>query len=126
MARRSRGRGRGGFSGIRMDFTTVALLAGVGYLLYTWMATPAAAEETVSLGGGQAIVPQPAGTVWYSDPFNASPAGQVGDQSFFIGSLPPGSSPPWRLASEAEIAAMNLGLAAGTIVAAGGGMIVHA
>jgi hypothetical protein len=112
-------------SGVQFDFTTVALLAGVGYLVYTqfFAPAPAMAEPGVSTGG-QNILPQPAGTVWYSDPFQQMD-GMPGDQSFFIGSLPPGSSPPWRMASVTEIAAMNLGLAAGTIVAAGGGLIVH-
>lgn len=103
-----------------MNLTTVALLAGVGYLIYTTFL----AEPTVATGG-QPILAQPAGTVWYSDPFQQSPDGMTGDLSFFIGSLPPGAAPPWRLASVTEIDAMNLGLMAGTIVAAGGGLIVH-
>ena len=120
MARRRRG------GGMKFDVTTVALLAGVGYLVYTTFFAPetTAFEPGVSTGGQQ-ILPQPAGTVWYSDPFQQSMDGMTGDQSFFIGSLPPGSAPPWRMASGTEIAAMNLGLAAGTIVAAGGGLIVH-
>ena len=120
MARRRRG------GGMKFDVTTVALLAGVGYLVYTTFFAPeATAFEPGVSTGGQQILPQPAGTVWYSDPFQQSMDGMTGDQSFFIGSLPPGSAPPWRMASGTEIAAMNLGLAAGTIVAAGGGLIVH-
>jgi len=98
----------------------LAMVAGVGYLIYATFFAEAAPVST----GGQGILAQPSGTVWYSDPFQ-NMEGMMGDSSFFIGSLPPGSAPPWRLASVTEIAAMNLGLMAGTIVAAGGGLIVH-
>ena len=110
---------RGGMFGT-LDPFKLAMFAGVGYLIYTTFFAEAVPVST----GGQGILPQPAGTVWYSDPFQ-NMEGMMGDSSFFIGSLPPGSAPPWRLASVTEIAAMNLGLMAGTIVAAGGGLIVH-
>lgn len=98
------------------------LWGGLAYLVYKMM-TP----QPVSTGGVNQIIPQSAGSVWYADPFQTDPqTGMSGDQSFFMGSLPPGASPPWRLASDAEISALNLGLQAGTLVAAGGGLIVHA
>jgi hypothetical protein len=106
-----------------MSGTTMAMLAGIGYLIYTTFLAPSAAEAVST--GGQAIIPQSSGTVWYSDPF-LNLDGMPGDQSFFIGALPPGASPPWRLASVVEMAALNLGLAGGTLAVAGGGLIVQA
>ena len=117
MARRRRS-GAGG-----IDYFKVAMFAGIGYLIYSTFLAPGA-EAGVSTGG-QNILPQSSGTVWYSDPF-LTLDGMPGDQSFFIGSLPPGGSPPWRLASVVEMAALNLGLAAGTLAVAGGGLIVQA
>lgn len=123
MARRRRSGGTGG-----IDYFKVAMFAGVGYLIYATFLAPGASAMTFDPGvstGGQNIIPQPAGTVWYADPF-LNFEGVYGDQSFFIGSLPPGASPPWRMASAVEIAALNLGLAAGTLAIAGGGLIVQA
>lgn len=98
------------------------LWGGLAYLAYYYFTS-----QPVSTGGANQVIPQPAGTLWYADPFQQDPStGMAGDQSFFIGSLPPGASPPWRLASAQEIQAMNLGMQAGTLVAAGGGLIVHA
>lgn len=95
----------------------------VAYFAWSYFMTP----KAVATGGANVVMPQPAGTIWYSDPYQLDPAtGGVGDQSFFIGSLPPGVSPPWRTASQTEINAMNLGLAAGTLMAAGGGLIIQA
>ena len=95
---------------------------GLAYLAYYYFTS-----HPVSTGGANQILPQPAGTIWYSDPYQQDPAtGGAGDSSFFIGSVPPGAAPPWRLASATEINAMNLGMQAGTLVAAGGGLVVHA
>jgi hypothetical protein len=91
------------------DNTMLWVLGGV--LLYFWM-KPGAVST-----GGQAILPQDASTVWYSDP------NQGGGGEFFQGALPPGAAPPWRLASATEIAFMGEQLAAGGLVAAGGGLI---
>lgn len=100
------------------------LWGGIAYLAYAYFMKPA---QAVSTGGANQIIPQSAGSVWYADPFQSDPqSGMSGDQSFFIGPLPPGASPPWRLASDSEISALNLGMQAGTLVAAGGGLIVHA
>jgi hypothetical protein len=99
------------------------LWGGLAYLAYYYFSNP----SPVSTGGANQIIPQSAGSVWYADPFQTDPSsGMSGDQSFFMGPLPPGASPPWRLASDSEVSALNLGLQAGTLVAAGGGLIVHA
>lgn len=99
------------------------LWGGLAYLAYTYFTSP----QAVVTGGANLVIPQGAGAVWYADPFQSDPqTGMTGDQSFFIGPLPPGVSPPWRLASDSEVSALNLGMQAGTLVAAGGGLIVHA
>jgi hypothetical protein len=98
------------------------LWGGLAYLAYYLMQ-----PHAVTTGGANQVIPQSAGSVWYADPFQSDPqTGMSGDQSFFMGPLPPGVSPPWRLASDSEVSALNLGLQAGTLVAAGGGLIVHA
>lgn len=102
MARRRR---RGG------DNTMLWLLGGAA-LLFFWN-RPAGAVST----GGQMIVPQGGESIWYSDPY------QGGGGEFFTGSLPPGASPPWRLASTTEIGSMASGLMAGALVDAGGGLV---
>lgn len=105
------------------DWGQYLLWGGLAYLAWMFLKPSTA----VATGGANLVMPQPAGTVWYSDPLQMDPTtGGAGDQSFFIGSLPPGVSPPWRLASQVEINAMNLGLSAGTLVAAGGGLIAQA
>lgn len=57
--------------------------------------------------GQQWIESQPTDTVWYSDPYQQDSLGQSGDRSFYVGDLPPGEAPPWRLASETERIAME-------------------
>jgi hypothetical protein len=54
-------------------------------------------------GGSPATTPgMPSSTVWIAAPeLN-------GDGSLFVGVAPPGSSPPWREASQAEIAAAGI------------------
>lgn len=92
------------------DNTMLWVVGGV--LAYFWLKSPQAVST-----GGQAILPQDVTTVWYSDP------NQGGGGEFFQGALPPGAAPPWRLAAATEIAAMGEGLAAGSLMAAGGGLI---
>lgn len=70
--------------------------------------------------GGQSIIPQAGTAIWYSDPY------QGGGGEFFTGMLPPGASPPWRLASATEIGIMQSGLLSGSLAAAGGGLIAPA
>lgn len=88
------------------------LYGALALILYPMLTRPAAAVST----GGQAIIPQPSDTYWISDPF------QGGDGTYFQGSLPPGSAPPWRLASSTEITSFVNGLQAGAYYAAGGGL----
>jgi hypothetical protein len=102
MARRRR---RGG------DNTMLWLLGGAA-LLFFWN-RPAGAVST----GGQAIIPQGSSSIWYSDPY------QGGGGEFFVGSLPPGSAPPWRLASSTEMGSMESGLLSGVLYQAGGGLV---
>lgn len=106
----------------RQDNTTMWLLLG-GLGVYLWStgqlslggAAAALPPGTVSTGG-QPILPQSPGTLWYSDPY----AG--GDGSYFVSALPPGAAPPWRQASEVEAAALSTDLASGRLVSAGGGL----
>lgn len=88
------------------------MLGLIGFGLF-YFSRPAGAVST----GGQMILPQGQNDIWFSDPF------QGGGGEFFQGSLPPGSAPPWRLAAATEISAMAEGLAAGSLYAAGGGLI---
>lgn len=88
-------------------------IALVGYALYHQQAL---AVST----GGQPIIPQPGETIWYADPY------QGGGGEFFHGALPPGASPPWRLASPTEIGAMQGGLLSGSLYQAGGGLVAPA
>lgn len=52
--------------------------------------------------GQQYILRQPGGTVWVSDPYQFDSHGNPGSGQFYVGDLPPGEAPPWRLASEQE------------------------
>lgn len=90
------------------------LIGGVGLLVYAMMNRNQVGAVST---GGQMIVGQGAGTIWYADPY------QGGDAAFFTGPLPPGASPPWRIASATEVAAREMGLLAGSYVDAGGGLV---
>jgi hypothetical protein len=92
------------------------LYAGLALILYPLLTRNAYGVTT----GGQMILPQPGESVWYSDPY------QGGGGEFFTGSLPPGASPPWRLASATEIGAMQSGLLSGSLAQAGGGLVAPA
>jgi hypothetical protein len=96
------------------DLVKWALMAVAGWFVFRGLNT--AAGGAVSTGG-QAIIPQSSGTIWYNDPFSG------GYGEFFRGSLPPGSAPPWRLASEVEQQQMQGNLLAGVLYEAGGGLI---
>lgn len=98
------------------DNTMLWVLGGLGFWLYSTGRLGALTGGPVSTGG-QSILPQDASTIWYSDP------NQGGGGEFFQGALPPGAAPPWRLAAATEIAFMGESLAAGSYVAAGGGLI---
>lgn len=102
--RRRRRSSRGGGP----DWTMWALI-GLGVYLF---ARPAGAVST----GGQPILAQPSSTLWFSDPYTG------GGGEFFQGALPPGASPPWRIASQNEAAALQQGLLAGNLIQAGGGL----
>ena len=52
--------------------------------------------------GQQYILRQGGNTVWFSDPYQFDSQGQPGSGMFYVGELPPGEAPPWRLASEQE------------------------
>lgn len=52
--------------------------------------------------GQQYILRQPGETVWFSDPYQFDSQGTPGTGMFYVGELPPGEAPPWRLASEQE------------------------
>lgn len=106
MARRRRRRRRGDG-----DNTWLFLLSGAA-LLFFWPRITGAVST-----GGQAIIPQGAEAIWYSDPY------QGGGGEYFVGSLPPGSAPPWRLASTTEIGAMESGLISESLYQAGGGLV---
>lgn len=95
---------------------TLLLYAGLALILYPMLTRSAYAVST----GGQAILPQPGGTVWYSDPF------QGGGGEFFTGTVPPGAAPPWRLASQTERVTMQQNLISGVMYDAGGGLIAPA
>jgi hypothetical protein len=57
--------------------------------------------------GQQYILRQQEGTIWFSDPYQFDSYGTPGTGMFYEGELPPGEAPPWRLASEAEMAALD-------------------
>lgn len=57
--------------------------------------------------GQQYIVRQEAGTVWFSDPYQFDSVGTPGTGMFYQGEIPPGEAPPWRLASETELLALE-------------------
>lgn len=57
--------------------------------------------------GQQYILRQSSGTIWFSDPYQFDDSGNPGSGMFYEGELPPGQAPPWRLASEVEIAALE-------------------
>lgn len=92
------------------------LYAGLALILYPMLSRSWGAVST----GGQMILPQSGESIWYSDPY------QGGGGEFFVGSLPPGASPPWRLASTTEIGAMQSGLLSGSLAQAGGGLVAPA
>lgn len=92
------------------------LYAGLALILYPMFSRSWGAVST----GGQMILPQSGESIWYSDPY------QGGGGEFFVGSLPPGASPPWRLASTTEIGAMQSGLLSGSLAQAGGGLVAPA
>lgn len=106
--RRSRSYGGGG--------NAFWLYVGAALILYPMLTRNAYGVST----GGQAIIPQPSDAVWYSDPY------QGGGGEYFVGSLPPGASPPWRLAAATEIGAMQAGLLSGYLAQAGGGLVAPA
>lgn len=93
------------------------LYAGLALILYPMLTRSSYAAVST---GGQFIIPQPGETIWYSDPY------QGGGGEFFTGSLPPGASPPWRIASATEIGSMQQGLLSGTLADAGGGLVAPA
>lgn len=95
--------------------TNWLLIGAVGFIAYNLMQSGAFANLVNT--GGQNIIPQGAGTIWYSDPYTG------GDSAFFTGSLPPGSAPPWRLASATEIGIREAGLLTGSYADAGGGLV---
>ena len=96
--------------------STMWLLYGVAALLIYPRLVQGYAVST----GGQAIIPQASDAVWYSDTY------QGGDGTYFVGSLPPGASPPWRLAAATEIGSMQAGLLSGYLAQAGGGLVAPA
>lgn len=108
VARRRRRRQSGGD-------TNWLLIGAVGFIAYTLLQNGALANLVNT--GGQNIIPQGAGTIWYSDPYTG------GDSAFFTGSIPPGSAPPWRLASATEIGVRSAGLMTGSYLDAGGGLV---
>lgn len=107
--------------GRRKDNTMLWVLGAVGAFMFWPQISQALglAPGTVSTGG-QSIIPQGSSAVWYSDPY------QGGGGEFFVGSLPPGAAPPWRLASATEIGVMESGLLAGSLAQAGGGLVAPA
>jgi hypothetical protein len=95
---------------------TFWLYVGAALILYPMLTRNAYGVST----GGQSIIPQASDAVWYSDPY------QGGGGEYFVGSLPPGASPPWRLAAATEIGAMQAGLLSGSLAHAGGGLVAPA
>jgi hypothetical protein len=58
--------------------------------------------------GQQYIVAQGDSTWWYSDPYQFDSQGVPGTRMFAQGRIPPGEAPPWRLASETELLALDV------------------
>lgn len=109
MARRRRGK----------DNTMLWLIGGAAAFFFWPQISQALGLATGAVStGGQSIIPQGSTAIWYSDPYQPG-----GTNAYFTGSLPPGSAPPWRLASATEIGAMESGLLAGSLVQAGGGLV---
>jgi hypothetical protein len=92
------------------------LYIGAAVLLYPMLTRNAYGIST----GGQMILPQGNEAVWYSDPY------QGGGGEYFVGTLPPGAAPPWRLAAATEIGSMQAGLLSGYLAQAGGGLVAPA
>lgn len=90
------------------DWSLLIVIGGVAMIM--WLMgkgnVPSAAASPALTMGGQAI--------WFSDPSTG------GDASIFVGSLPPGSQPPWRHALASEQTALS----SGAYSAAGGGLYV--
>lgn len=110
MARRRRRRGG--------DNTMLWVLgAGAAFLFWPQISQALGVATGPVSTGGQSIIPQGSDAIWFSDPYTG------GGGEFFVGALPPGSAPPWRLASTTEIGAMESGLLAGSLAQAGGGLV---
>ena len=100
------------------DNTMLWLRGGAAALFFWPQISQALGVATGAVStGGQSIIPQGSSAIWYSDPYTG------GGGEFFVGSLPPGSAPPWRLASATEIGVMESGLLAGSLAQAGGGLV---
>ena len=102
------------------DNTMLWLIGGAAALFFWPQISQALGTGQPVSTGGQSIIPQAGSSIWYSDPY------QGGGGEYFTGTLPPGSSPPWRLASTTEIGSMQMGLLAGSLADAGGGLIAPA
>lgn len=107
----------------RKNDNTMLWVLGAGAAFLFWpqisQALGVATGGAVSTGG-QSIIPQGSSAIWFSDPYTG------GGGEFFVGSLPPGSAPPWRLASTTEIGVMESGLLIGSLAQAGGGLVAPA
>jgi hypothetical protein len=91
------------------DLLGYAVVGVVGWFLYRQMTSgggslglPGASPGASPGAPSSAFVPQPAGTVWISDP------AQGGTGQLFVGTLPPNAAAGWREASELEIAASGI------------------
>lgn len=103
------------------DNTMLWLIGGAAAFFFWPQISQALGLSTGAVStGGQSIIPQGNTAIWYSDPY------QGGGGEFFTGSLPPGSAPPWRLASATEIGMMESGLLSGSLAQAGGGLVAPA
>ena len=103
------------------DNTMLWLLgAGAAFLFWPQISQALGLATGAVSTGGQSIIPQGSSAIWFSDPYTG------GGGEFFVGSLPPGSAPPWRLASTTEIGVMESGLLAGSLAQAGGGLVAPA
>jgi hypothetical protein len=94
--------------------------AGAAFLFWPQISQALGLSTGAVSTGGQSIIPQGSSAIWYSDPY------QGGGGEFFVGALPPGAAPPWRLASATEIGVMESGLLAGSLAQAGGGLVAPA
>lgn len=103
------------------DNTMLWLIGGAAAFFFWPQISRALGVATGAVStGGQSIIPQGSSAIWYSDPY------QGGGGEFFVGSLPPGAAPPWRLASTTEIGVMESGLLVGSLAQAGGGLVAPA